>query len=80
MRQKGAKNMFDANKFRSKVAEKGLNMTEVARLSGIEKSTLYRKIANKDGSFTVKEVAALAKVLELSAEDINSIFFAELVA
>ena len=67
--------MFHANKLRGKIAESGINISELSKLIGIDKSTFYRKMDDAEGSFTVKEVYCIADVLELSAEDVHNIFF-----
>ncbi|MBP3342274.1 MAG: XRE family transcriptional regulator [Peptococcaceae bacterium] len=72
--------MFNANKLRGKIVENGLSVPEVASALGMDKSTFYRRLDDKEGSFTVKEVSLLSKLLKLSVEELNSIFFAEIVA
>ncbi len=72
--------MVNVNKLRGKIVELGLTTADVAEKMGIDRSTLYRKLNEPDEGFTVKEVADLAKILNLTANELNTIFFAHIVA
>ncbi len=72
--------MVNVNKLRRKIVELGLTTADVAEKMGIDRSTLYRKLNEPDEGFTVKEVADLAKILNLTANELNTIFFAHIVA
>ena len=69
-------------KLRGKVAERGMTLTKLSKAIGINNATLYRKMNadNDGGGFTVEEVRAIASVLALTGDDINSIFFNQEIA
>lgn len=64
---------MNANKLRGKIVEKGLNIAKTADLTGINKSSLYRKINGFD-KFTVSEAALLKEVLGLTNMEALDIF------
>lgn len=70
---------FNRNLFRAKLAENGLNNKLISEKIGISVSTLQRKISN-NGNFSLDEMHAIAKVLNLSKADICDIFFNKEVA
>ena len=71
--------MVDARLLRKKIAEQGFNVGEVALRMGIDKATLYRRIAHSE-SFTIGEVGKMTEILGLSCEEAVSIFFSHCVA
>ncbi len=71
--------MVNINKLKGKIVERELNITELALKINIDKATLYRKINNKGENFTIKEVDKISKVLLLSLEEMNSIFFSQYI-
>lgn len=72
--------MVDIDKLRDKVTENKLTMEKLAYSLNINKSTLYRKINNSGETFTIKEVDKLVRVLNLTLEESNAIFFSQFVA
>lgn len=68
--------MFDRKLFRSKVVAAGLTLEYVSREIGINPSTLDRKMSGIS-DFTRAEMQKLRKILDLSAEEFDGIFFAE---
>ena len=66
--------MVNTRLLRGKIEEKGTNVAEVAAQMGIDKATLYRRIANSE-SFTIGEVGRITEILDLSSEEAISIFF-----
>lgn len=64
---------MNANKLKAKIVEKGLNVAKTADLTGIHKSTLYRKINGFD-RFTVNEAVQLKEVLGLTNLEALDIF------
>lgn len=72
--------MVNINKLRGKIVEVGLTVEEVAKRVGMNTSTLYRRMCNGGGSFTINEADKIASVLQLSASELNEIFFAQFVA
>ena len=67
--------MFNRNKLKAKFVEKGFSIGQVAQILGINPATLYRKMASET-EFTRNEIAMLKSALNISLEEINSIFFA----
>lgn len=68
--------MFDRNKFRARVIEKGFSMEQVADKLHINVVTLYRKM-NGTSDFTRNEIQQLREILDLDVKAANAIFFAE---
>ena len=66
--------MVDANLLKGKIIEKGLSIEKIAAIMGINKSSLYRKIASPD-CISIKDINILSDTLELNEKDIISIFF-----
>ena len=72
--------MVNIRTLRAKLVEKDISVIELASIIGIDKSTVYRKLNKSGESFTVSDVEKIAKALSLTCEDINDIFFANVVA
>lgn len=72
--------MVAINKLKAKFVERGVNVGDVANGMGISKDALYRRIKGDGEAFTIAEVDMLAKYLELSKDELNEIFFAQIVA
>lgn len=71
--------MCDVAKLKGKIAEKGLNQKTVAKKTGIDRSTLNRKLKNGE-NFTIGEANRIAVVLGLNKEEAMQIFFRDVVA
>lgn len=67
--------MVNINKLKGKMVEKGLSMQEVAKLLGVDRATLYRKLSNNAETMLVKEANALMEILELTPDEATAIFF-----
>lgn len=68
--------MINVNKLRGRIVENGMSVGEVAQELGMDRSTLYRKLKDTSGeTFTVSEVQAISRILNLSAQDVTDIFF-----
>lgn len=72
--------MVNIRKLKAKLVEKDISIIELANILGIDKSTVYRKLNNSGENFTVKDVEKIAKALSLTYDDINHIFFTNVVA
>jgi len=70
----------NSNKLKAKIVENGMNVSELAAMIGMDKATLYRKIANGGESMTVKDANAIVRALKLTSTDAIAIFFSQLVA
>lgn len=66
--------MLDILKLKGKVAENNLNITLLAKEIGMNRDTLYRRIANKGENLTLKDIKNISGVLKLSKKDITDIF------
>lgn len=64
--------MFEKNRFKAAMVMSGKTSKEVAKILGINESTLYRKI-NSEGNFTRKEIKILIDTLGLKNPE--EIFF-----
>ena len=63
--------MFNKNEFNAQLARRGVKKNELAKVLGIEYTTLYRKV-EENGKFTREE---MAKIIDyLGIEDPVSIF------
>ena len=72
--------MVNIRKLKAKLVEKDISIIELAKILGIDKSTVYRHLNKSGDSFTVKDVEKIAKALSLTYDDINHIFFTNIVA
>ena len=72
--------MPNINKLKGKIVEKGINVSDLAKALGINKSTLYRKLKNNGENISIREAVGMINELDLSAEEANEIFFNQFVA
>ena len=68
--------MVNINMLRGKIVERGLNVPEVAKRMGMNKATLYRRIADGD-TFTIGEVSKITEILGLSHDELVDIFLSQ---
>lgn len=66
--------MLDILKLKGKVAENNLNITLPAKKIGMNRDTLYRRIANNGENLTLKDIKNISGVLKLNRDDIIEIF------
>lgn len=71
--------MCDVAKLKGKIVEKGLNQIMLAKETGMDRSTLNRKLKNGE-AFTIGEANRIAIVLKLTKDEAMSIFFTNIVA
>lgn len=76
----GGDEMVNINKLKGKIVERGMNVETLANIVGMDRATLYRKINANGESFTIKEADSISKALNLTYEEVNSIFFSQYVA
>lgn len=67
--------MVNIDKLRGVMREKRITVEMLADAIGINRATLYRKFNGGGEAFTVGEVSAICKHLELDANTGMSIFF-----
>ena len=72
--------MVNIRELKAKLVEKDISIIQLANILGIDRSTVYRKLNKSGENFTVKDVAKIAKALSLTYDDINIIFFTNIVA
>lgn len=72
--------MVNVNKLRGKIIEKGLSVKELADNLEMDRSTLYRKMNSEGDTMTISDAVNISRILDLSLEEVNSIFFSEFVA
>lgn len=65
---------MDLNALKGKVKSSGMSMTFVAKMLGISRASLYKKL-NGNVEFKVSEIVSLCKVLHLSDKERDLIFF-----
>lgn len=71
--------MVNTSMLKGLIESRGTNVDEVAKRMGIDKSTLYRRIADGN-TFTIGEVGKIAEILSMSSAEAISIFFNQSVA
>ncbi len=71
---------MNINKLKGKIVESGRTVGNVATEIGINPATLYRKLAHNGDSITIREARELVRVLNISTEEANEIFFTHKVA
>lgn len=67
--------MTNSELLKEKIEESGMTMVAIAKKTGIKRETLYNKLSGKS-EFTASEIVAMSKVLRLSVEEREAIFFA----
>lgn len=69
---------MDKNKLLYFIKDKGYRIDEFCKAVDLDKGKFYRRLKNK--SFTVQEIWNIAEFLNLTLDEINSIFFADYVS
>ena len=64
---------------RAAMARKNISIPQLAVLLGMSKKTIYSRFSG-DTDFSLSEIQRIAKILELSNDEILIIFFTEKVA
>lgn len=72
--------MVNIRKLRAKMVEAGVNVERLASEIGVDKSTLYRRLAGNGEDFTIKEADLIRTALSLSVSEASTIFFTSDVA
>lgn len=71
---KGGMQVANIDKLKDAIKESGMTITSIAKKTGIIRATLYNRL-NSDGDFKVSEIESLTKVLHLSTQKRDEIFF-----
>lgn len=72
--------VVNVNKLKGKIVERGMNISALAEMMGIDRATLYRKMSNNGETMLVKDANSIVSALDLSVEEAVAIFFSQLVA
>ncbi len=72
--------MVNVDKLSDTMRAKQITIGSLAEAIGKDRSTLYRKLKNKGSGITIGEAEAIAKRLDLTANEIGEIFFSTNVA
>ena len=70
---------MNERELRAAIARNGLSVPKLAQRIGINKKALYKKMRGET-QFKQREISAISSSLNLSAEDMLAIFFAEEVS
>lgn len=70
--------MTNTAKLKAKIVEKGMVQEEIAQALGMTIATFNYKVNNKR-EFKASEIKKLSEHLSLTAEEVNTIFFADKV-
>ena len=68
--------MFQDNLFKAQLKAKRRTVKDIAEAVGVSEATLYRKI-NGTSDFTRNEIQLIRQYLNLCAEEVDEIFFAD---
>ena len=67
--------MVNVERLRAAMADQDITIEQAAAAIGVDRATLYRRLAKNGERFTLEEVDRLAKLLNLSRSDMELIFF-----
>ena len=67
--------MLNHELLRKRIKASNIGMNDLAKAANMDRSSLYRRLAAPDGEFTIAEATAIAQTLELTQDDVMSIFF-----
>lgn len=70
--------MTDSKKLSKEIDESGITITAIAKKLGITREGFYKKL-NNETEFKASEISTLQRILNLSNEKRDEIFFAEKV-
>lgn len=73
IRKEGPK--LNVNKLKGAIIASGYTVPQLAAKTGIKKGVLYRRLRDGGESFTIKEMLAIEKVLNISQAELHNIFF-----
>lgn len=68
-----------ANELKAEIVRNGMTIEELADAIGIGRTTLWRRLSNP-GSFTLKEITNISKILKVNGNRVLEIFFNEKVS
>lgn len=68
------------NLLKARLVERDMNLSDLAEMIGIDRSTLYRKLQNNGAGLLIGEVNAIVSGLKLTVQEAVDIFFTQQVA
>ncbi len=71
---------MNADLLKGKIVACGHSVPWVAENMGISTSQFYRKLKSPSESFNVQDIIKLRDILGLTLDEVNSIFFSDIVA
>lgn len=77
-RKDGENRMTNTLKLKAVILEKGFTQEQIAEMLGMTIATFNYKVNNKS-EFKASEIKKLGEILHLTAEEVNTIFFADKV-
>lgn len=72
--------MVNIAMLKERIEKSGISLSHIANAANIDRSTMYRRLSTEGEGFTVAEATAISKALNLSSDEVASIFFADSVA
>lgn len=72
--------MVNVNKLKGKIVENELTVGKLAERIGVDRATLYRKLATNGEGITIKEADLICRELALTGKEAGDIFFSQYVA
>lgn len=67
----------DIHKLKTTLFDRGYNQSKIAKALKIERGTLRNRMANGGQMFRLKDIYQMAKLLNLTKDEILEIFFAD---
>lgn len=65
---------IDTVALKMRMSAKGITVSDLAKILGIDESTYYRRMSNDGDTFTVWEVQKIVETLRISKRDATAIF------
>ena len=72
--------MVNVGRLRGRIVEQKLTVGKIAELTGIDRSTFYRKLGSNGEGISIREADLIVKHLGLSRDEAMAIFFHQFVA
>ena len=72
-------NGINVNMLKAKLVERGLNLSQLAEMIGIDRATIYRKLKDGGTGLLISEVNAIVAALNLTVAEAVAIFFTQAV-
>lgn len=73
---KGGNDLTNSKMLSNEIADSGITITAIAKKIGITREGFYKKL-NNETEFKASEISALQKILNLSNQKRDQIFFAK---